>query len=47
MRILDRVRRDFMAGKVPSKKEKKKPKKQKPEQVKPKDTAKVQLIVKQ
>jgi hypothetical protein len=36
-----------MAAKVPSKKEKKKPKKQKSGQVKPKDTAKVQLIVKQ
>jgi|CZCA01.1.fsa_nt_gi hypothetical protein len=36
-----------MAGKVPSKKEKKKPKKQKSEQVKAQNTAKVQLIVKQ
>jgi len=36
-----------MAGKVPSKKEKKKPKKQKSEQVKQQNTAKVQLIVKQ
>jgi hypothetical protein len=36
-----------MAGKVPSKKEKKKPKKQKSEQVKSQNTAKVQLIVKQ
>ena len=36
-----------MAGKVPSKKEKKKPKKQKAGQVKPRDTGKISSLIKQ